>query len=250
MSFGALSGAALRRAQRGRARRRLRARHRRGRPDRVPPQGRRRPDLGAGQRVLRRAHPGRRLRRARVRDKAAHAHVKLVSLKLSQGAKPGIGGQLPGSKVTKEIAEARDVPQGEPCVSPAAHTRSHTPRELVRFIAHMRELAGGKPAGFKLCVGSPARAAGDLQGDARGGDHAGLHHRRRRRGRDRRGADGVRRPRRHAADRRPDDRAQRAGRAPACATGSSSARAARSRPARTSSSASRRAPTTPTPRGR
>ncbi|WP_028064084.1 FMN-binding glutamate synthase family protein [Solirubrobacter soli] len=87
-------------------------------------------------------------------DKAAHEHVKLVSLKLSQGAKPGIGGQLPGAKVTKEIAEARDVPQGEPCVSPAAHTAFHTPRELVRFIAHMRELAGGKPAGFKLCVGS------------------------------------------------------------------------------------------------
>jgi len=87
------------------------------------------------------------------KDKAAHAHVKLVSLKLSQGAKPGIGGQLPGSKVTKEIAEARDVPQGEPCLSPAAHTAFHTPRELVRFIAHMRELAGGKPAGFKLCVG-------------------------------------------------------------------------------------------------
>ncbi len=88
------------------------------------------------------------------KDKAAHAHVKLVSLKLSQGAKPGIGGQLPGSKVTKEIAQARDVPQGETCVSPAAHKAFHTPRELVRFIARMRELAGGKPAGFKLCVGS------------------------------------------------------------------------------------------------
>jgi glutamate synthase domain-containing protein 2 len=88
------------------------------------------------------------------RDKAAHENVKLVSLKLSQGAKPGIGGQLPGPKVTKEIAEARDVPAGQPCVSPPAHKAFSTPRELVRFIAHMRELAGGKPTGFKLCVGT------------------------------------------------------------------------------------------------
>ena len=154
MSFGALSGAALRRAQPGRARRRLRARHRRGRPDRAPPRGRRRPDLGARQRLLRRPHPRRRLRRAASSATRPRTPTSsCVSLKLSQGAKPGIGGQLPGSKVTKEIAEARDVPQGEPCVSPAAHTAFRTPRELVRFIAHMRELAGGKPAGFKLCVG-------------------------------------------------------------------------------------------------
>ncbi len=86
-------------------------------------------------------------------EKASHPHVKLVSLKLSQGAKPGIGGQLPGSKVTHEIAQARDVPEGEPCLSPAAHSAFHSPRELVRFIARMRELSGGKPAGFKLCVG-------------------------------------------------------------------------------------------------
>ena len=87
------------------------------------------------------------------RTKAAHTSVKCVSLKLSQGAKPGIGGQLPGPKVTKEIAEARDVPQGKSCISPAAHRVFSTPRELVRFIAEMRELAGGKPTGFKLCVG-------------------------------------------------------------------------------------------------
>jgi glutamate synthase domain-containing protein 2 len=86
-------------------------------------------------------------------DKAAHDQVKCVSLKLSQGAKPGLGGVLPGSKVTKEIAEARDVPQGEKCSSPAAHKVFHTPRELVLFIKEMRRLAGGKPTGFKLCVG-------------------------------------------------------------------------------------------------
>jgi glutamate synthase domain-containing protein 2 len=87
------------------------------------------------------------------RDKSADERIRCVSLKLSQGAKPGIGGQLPGAKVTKEIAAARDVPQGQSCISPASHKVFSTPRELVRFIAHMRELAGGKPTGFKLCVG-------------------------------------------------------------------------------------------------
>jgi glutamate synthase domain-containing protein 2 len=87
-------------------------------------------------------------------DKAAHDSVKCVSLKLSQGAKPGVGGVLPAAKVTAEIAKARNVPQGEKCVSPAWHRVFATPRELVRFVARMRELSGGKPAGFKLCVGS------------------------------------------------------------------------------------------------
>jgi glutamate synthase domain-containing protein 2 len=87
-------------------------------------------------------------------DKAAHPSVKCVSLKLSQGAKPGIGGVLPAAKVSKEIAEARNVPQGEKCISPAYHRVFSTPRELVLFIARMRELAGGKPTGFKLCLGS------------------------------------------------------------------------------------------------
>jgi glutamate synthase domain-containing protein 2 len=87
------------------------------------------------------------------REKAANPHIRCVSLKLSQGAKPGIGGQLPGTKVTEEIAKARDVPKGQPCVSPPAHKVFSTPRELVRFMAHFRDLAGGKPAGFKLCVG-------------------------------------------------------------------------------------------------
>ncbi|GAA2015608.1 FMN-binding glutamate synthase family protein [Catenulispora yoronensis] len=87
------------------------------------------------------------------RDKAAHPHVKCTSLKLSQGAKPGLGGVLPAAKVTAEIARFREVPEGEKCVSPAAHRVFRTPRELVLFLARMRELSGGKPVGFKLCVG-------------------------------------------------------------------------------------------------
>lgn len=87
-------------------------------------------------------------------EKAAYDQVKCVSLKISQGAKPGIGGVLPGAKVTAEIAEVRGVPQGETVISPPYHRVYSTPRELVRFLARMRELAGGKPVGFKLCVGS------------------------------------------------------------------------------------------------
>ncbi|QKW24956.1 FMN-binding glutamate synthase family protein [Streptomyces seoulensis] len=87
-------------------------------------------------------------------DKAAHDHVKCVSLKLSQGAKPGIGGVLPGTKVNAEIAKVRDVPQGQTVISPPYHKLFSTPRELVRAVARLRELSGGKPTGFKLCVGS------------------------------------------------------------------------------------------------
>lgn len=87
-------------------------------------------------------------------DKAAHDQVKCVSLKLSQGAKPGIGGVLPGAKVNAEIARVRDVPQGRTVISPPYHQVFSTPRELVRFIARMRQLADGKPTGFKLCPGS------------------------------------------------------------------------------------------------
>ena len=88
------------------------------------------------------------------RDKSAHEQVKCVSLKLSQGAKPGIGGVLPAAKVSPEIARVRGVPQGQKCVSPARHKVFTTPVELIDFIARMRELSGGKPTGFKLCVGS------------------------------------------------------------------------------------------------
>lgn len=91
---------------------------------------------------------------AKFAEKSAHEQVKCVSLKLSQGAKPGMGGVLPGSKVNAEIARVRDVPQGRTVVSPPYHRVFSTPRGLVRFIGRMRELSGGKPTGFKLCLTS------------------------------------------------------------------------------------------------
>jgi glutamate synthase domain-containing protein 2 len=86
---------------------------------------------------------------------AAQAQVKMVEIKLSQGAKPGHGGVLLGPKVTPEIAAARGVPVGVDCVSPAAHSAFGTPVELLRFVERLRELSGGKPVGFKLCIGHP-----------------------------------------------------------------------------------------------
>ncbi|MEM7441862.1 MAG: glutamate synthase-related protein [Pseudomonadota bacterium] len=86
-------------------------------------------------------------------EQAVDDQVRMVEIKLSQGAKPGHGGVLPGAKVTPEIAATRHVPEGQDCISPAYHTAFSTPRELVEFAAKMREWSGGKPAGIKLCVG-------------------------------------------------------------------------------------------------
>lgn len=87
-------------------------------------------------------------------EKATLPEVKGITIKLSQGAKPGLGGVLPGPKVTPEIAEAREVPVGVDCISPASHSAFTTPREMVRFIGRLRELSDGKPIGIKFCVGS------------------------------------------------------------------------------------------------
>ena len=89
----------------------------------------------------------------RFRDAAAADQVKMIELKLSQGAKPGHGGVLPQAKITKEIAQTRGVPRDRDCVSPAAHPEFSTPIELVQFVAKLRELSGGKPVGIKFCVG-------------------------------------------------------------------------------------------------
>ena len=89
------------------------------------------------------------------RANATLPQVKMIEIKVSQGAKPGHGGILPAAKVTAEIAEARLVPQGKDVFSPTYHKAFSTPLEMTAFIAQLRELSGGKPVGFKLCVGDP-----------------------------------------------------------------------------------------------
>eukprot|EP01041_Mallomonas_annulata_P015099 gene15099-32033_t len=86
---------------------------------------------------------------------ARDPQVKLIEIKMSQGAKPGHGGILPGPKVTAEIAAARGVPVGQDCISPSSHSAFTTPVEMMHFIAQLRQLSGGKPVGFKLCIGHP-----------------------------------------------------------------------------------------------
>jgi glutamate synthase domain-containing protein 2 len=81
--------------------------------------------------------------------------VKMIEIKMSQGAKPGHGGVLPAAKVSPEIAAARGVPMGVDCISPSTHSAFSTPIELMQFIVKLRKLSGGKPVGFKLCIGHP-----------------------------------------------------------------------------------------------
>lgn len=84
---------------------------------------------------------------------AADPQIKMIEIKMSQGAKPGHGGVLPAAKISPEIAEARGIPMGKDCVSPASHSAFSTPIELLEFIDQLRSLSGGKPVGFKLCIG-------------------------------------------------------------------------------------------------
>jgi len=91
----------------------------------------------------------------RFASNAALDSVRMIELKLSQGAKPGHGGVLPAAKISPEIAETRGIPMGEDCVSPASHSAFSTPLELLQFIDRLRQLSGGKPVGFKLAIGHP-----------------------------------------------------------------------------------------------
>jgi len=91
----------------------------------------------------------------RFKVQALDPQVRMIEIKMSQGAKPGHGGILPKGKVTKEIAETRGIMMGEDCISPSRHSAFSTPVELMQFIAQLRELSGGKPVGFKFCLGHP-----------------------------------------------------------------------------------------------
>ncbi|MEO1205147.1 MAG: FMN-binding glutamate synthase family protein [Pseudomonadota bacterium] len=91
----------------------------------------------------------------RFAENAKLPQVKMIEIKLSQGAKPGHGGVLPAAKINAEIAKTRGIKEGEDCVSPANHKAFSTPRELLEFVDRLRDLSGGKPVGFKLCIGHP-----------------------------------------------------------------------------------------------
>jgi glutamate synthase domain-containing protein 2 len=96
----------------------------------------------------------------RFAKEAANPQIKMIEVKLSQGAKPGHGGVLPAAKVSEEISAIRGVPMGEDCVSPARHSAFATPMGLLQFVDTLRELSGGKPVGFKLCIGHPEEFLG------------------------------------------------------------------------------------------
>ena len=98
---------------------------------------------------------GGRFDPVRFAEQAARPQVRMIEVKLSQGAKPGHGGVLPAAKVSAEIAATRGVPVGVECVSPASHSAFSTPIGLLEFVARLRELSGGKPVGFKLAIGHP-----------------------------------------------------------------------------------------------
>lgn len=79
--------------------------------------------------------------------------VKMIEIKLSQGAKPGHGGILPAKKNTKEIADIRGVEPGVDVMSPPYHTAFNDPKSMMEFVTKLRQLSGGKPIGIKLCIG-------------------------------------------------------------------------------------------------
>ena len=91
------------------------------------------------------------------RERACLPNVKMIEIKLSQGAKPGHGGILPAAKVTDEIAKIRLVEKGKDVLSPSYHRAFTTPIEMMAFIKTLRDLSGGKPVGFKLCIGQKSQ---------------------------------------------------------------------------------------------
>lgn len=91
----------------------------------------------------------------RFAEQAKLPQVKMIEIKLSQGAKPGHGGILPKDKISEEIAQIRGISREHDCISPSSHPAFSTPLELMHFIQQLRELSNGKPVGFKLCIGQP-----------------------------------------------------------------------------------------------
>jgi glutamate synthase domain-containing protein 2 len=87
------------------------------------------------------------------KERSALENVKMIEIKISQGAKPGHGGILPAQKITEEISRIRSVPMGHDVISPPSHKEFDTPIGLLHFVKKLRDLSDGKPVGFKLCIG-------------------------------------------------------------------------------------------------
>jgi glutamate synthase domain-containing protein 2 len=96
-----------------------------------------------------------RLSDEKLREVASHEQVRMFEIKLSQGAKPGKGGILPGGKVTAEIAQIRGIPEGSDSLSPNRHPEIKSAAALLDMVAHVREVTG-KPTGFKAVIGGEA----------------------------------------------------------------------------------------------
>jgi glutamate synthase domain-containing protein 2 len=94
-----------------------------------------------------------RLDEMRLRELANYEQVRMIEVKLSQGAKPGKGGILPAAKVTEEVARIRGIPQGQDSISPNRHLEIRDATTLLDFIARVRDISG-RPTGFKTVFGS------------------------------------------------------------------------------------------------
>ncbi len=110
------------------------------------------------------------------KEQAKEPSIKMIEIKLSQGAKPGHGGILPGSKNTPEIAAIRKVSPGETVLSPPGHSAFQDAKGLLGFVQKLRELSDGKPIGFKLCVGRPEEIEEIARRHDSNRHQAGLHH--------------------------------------------------------------------------
>ena len=252
MSYGSLSKNAILALNARRQDRRLRPQHRRRRPQPVPPRAGRRPHLADRHRLLQLPRRRRQLQRRRVRrDAPCCRNVKMIEVKLSQGAKPGHGGILPAAQA--DAGDRRDPRRrawARTCVSPPAHTAFTTPIGLLQFLQRLRDALRRQAGRLQALRRQAPRVPRHLQGDARDGHRARLHHRRRRRGRHRRGAARVLGLGRHAAQRRAGRSSTTRWSASGCATRSGSSRRARSTPASRSPPRWRSAPTCATRRAR
>ena len=239
------------RAQRRRGGGRVRPRHRRGRPLRATTST---AATWCGSWAAATSAPARadgEFDPARFADKAAHDAVKCVSLKLSQGAKPGIGGVLPAAKVTRGDRRRARACRRAGTASARPRTRRST-RRASWCVRRAAARAGGRQAGGDQAVRRHAgstcsRICKAMLDEGTGPDFVVVDGER---GRHRRGPAGVLRPRRHAAHRGPDGRAQRAGRRGSAGPGEDRRGGQGRHRAPTSSSGSSRAPTTPTPPAR